>query len=53
LQLLSAGSRRALSRNRASVWRREHLLQVRKIAIMATMKMTAKVPYFTSLMKPS
>jgi hypothetical protein len=27
--------------------------QVRKIAIMATMKMTAAVPYFTSMMKPS
>jgi hypothetical protein len=27
--------------------------QVRKIAIIATMKMTEAVPYFTSLMKPS
>jgi hypothetical protein len=27
--------------------------QVRKIAIMATMKITAAEPYFTSMMKPS
>jgi hypothetical protein len=39
------------SRRRAAA--RPAIDQVRKIAIMATMKMTAAVPYFTSMMKPS
>jgi hypothetical protein len=41
------------SRNRAAAWRLAAVNQVRKIAIIATMKITAAEPYFTSLMKPS
>jgi hypothetical protein len=49
---IAAGMRAILS-GRAGSAARPASDQVRKIAIMATMKITEPVPYFTSMMKPS
>jgi hypothetical protein len=49
----TTGMRAIFLRSRRCVAARGTADQVRKIAIMATMKITAAEPYFTSMMKPS
>jgi hypothetical protein len=48
-----ASGNRAIFKKRTAGRRRDRSDQVRKMAIRARIKMTAAVPYFTSLMKPS